>query len=830
MSSPENFRLFILGDPHIEASELGLWQETVTHINTLAPDAVLVLGDLTGGKWTGTREGMTEAVRILSRLEAPWFTIIGNHDLQAAEYTTDAEAVAGFLTFTGRKTPWFSRDLGPLTVIGLSTTQFRSNPVTPHEIVLNEEQLSWFSDELKRKADRPVLVLCHAPPIGSGLLTLSELHCASGNAYVNQNHVPGKVQRLILDHPNILFWFSGHNHMGQHYRDALTCRVGVHFIHTGVVSKRKSRDGCRHSRVLDILATEWRISTFDHALGGIDKTLDCVGSGGLRPWLEYRNIMKGRRRVALEPDTMRQGPGRNTKPAGALRFAFLSDFHGTRHLSVTQRRIVEWCVRQIRAHQVDRVILGGDLTHHAQWEEAKAVVEELGIEDVPIDYLPGNNEAQCLEEKTAGFPNVHLLSGAIVQHGWAENVFLLATTSGASVANATKDLIALAPQDGNLLVLSHYPSEATGVAPLLNGRKVTWICGHRHRHEVRDEGGLAVHVSAGLDPVKVKGQRPELLIVDWDGETAHVQRIEIPEKSLRGAGPFPHVFGLACRGTAEDLVSMAIAREIPALQFHYSHVRGNPTDAELASVRAFRERFPNGFLSLHLPNFPMHPDGPRLEDAVDWLNWGKSAGVDDLTIHLPKAEAGMLFDEDKNLRDTPWARRCLSTYLELAKFCLSSGAGLSLENVYHKNRVLAGEEKLGTRPWHLISLVAWLRRALLQAGYSESQTERVGIIFDAGHAFSDVTVTKEHGLAEWVGLIRPYLQLMHIHQVRINDEGRRTNHHPITDLTEPCINYLGFLAMVGSATARRLPLLIEVRDREAALASWQTLHALEECS
>jgi sugar phosphate isomerase/epimerase len=830
MPSPENLRLFILGDPHIAPGELELWQEAVRQINGIAPDAVLVLGDLTGGKWTGTREGMTQAVGVLAQLKAPWFTIIGNHDLQAKEYATDAEAVSGFLSFTNRESPWFSEDLGPLTVIGLSTTKFRDNPVTPHEIVLSDEQLFWFSEELKRKADRPVLVLCHAPPIGSGLLTLSELHCASGNAYVNQNHVPGKVQRMILDHPNILFWFSGHNHMGQHYREAITCRTGVHFVHTGVVSKRKSRDGYRHSRVLDISPGQWRISTYDHALGGIDPTLDCVVPGGAETWLAYRRIMTGRRRVALDPVTMQQGPGPTTKPAGAVRFAFLSDFHGTRNLTTLQKRIIEWCVRQIRAYQVDRVVLGGDLTHHPCWAEARTFVEELGLEDLPLDYLPGNNEADCLTGEIAPFENVHLLTGPRAQQGWAENVFLLATTSGSSVQSVTQDLTALAPKDGNLLVLTHYPPDPAALAPLQNGRKVFWICGHRHRHEIREEGDLTLHVSAGLDAIKVKNQRPELLIVDWNGETITTQRLEIPEKDLCGTASFPHVFGLACRGSAEDLVTTAIAQDIRAVQFHYRHSQGEPTETEVAALRSFRSHFPDGFLSLHLPNLPLHPEGPRLEEVGAWLTWARGAGVDDLTIHLPKAEVGRLFDQEKNLRNTPWAQQCLTTYRELAKFCLSNGCGLSLENVYHKKPVRPEEEKLGTRPWHLITLVERLRKELLHAGYSEAQTKQIGIIFDAGHAFSDVTVAKEMGLAEWLQSLSPYLRLMHIHQVRISDGGQKTNHHPITALTEPAINYRGFLATVGSLKKSRIPLLIEVRDRDAALESWRVLRVLEQNS
>ena len=55
-------------------------------------------------------------------------------------------------------------------------------PLTPgvwvrsaHEVHIDDEQLSWFEDQLQEAGDRPVVVFSHAPAMGSGLKAVLEV-------------------------------------------------------------------------------------------------------------------------------------------------------------------------------------------------------------------------------------------------------------------------------------------------------------------------------------------------------------------------------------------------------------------------------------------------------------------------------------------------------------------------------------------------------------------------------------------------------------------------------------------------------------------------------
>ncbi len=819
-------RFVVLGDPHITSEEMPLWEEAIDDINALEPQAVLVLGDLTGGADTGAPQGLQRAVAVLNRLKAPWHTIIGNHDLQCTQLNTDEAAVASFLEQVGRSTPWFSEMIGPVAVIGLSNTQWRKNPGTPHEIVINEPQLAWWREELQRLADHPVLMLGHAPPVGSGLLTLTELHCQVGNAFINQNHFSNQIQKTIHEHPNILFWFSGHNHMGQHYRDAITLRQGVHYIHTGVVSRRNSRDGQRHSRVLEIDEGGIRVRTFDHARRRFDETLEHHEPYGLADFLDYRRAMLAKRLVPRDPSTMRQGPGQ-ARSSKAVRFAFVSDAHVVVPVNPVQQRLIDWALQQIKGQAADRIILGGDLTHHADPAEVNEFLNQFAPGSLPIDYLPGNNEGAGLEVDRAAHSNVHPITGCQAGgEGWPPRVFLLQTTNPDDAAVSVGQLAAQWPATGNVLILAHFPPDAAAeaLAAAHPEQQIWWICGHKHVTQTTTEGNLHVLICGGLDPVKVRGQLPAILMIDWDGDTASVQTLHPPEDLLYPIRSQPHPVGMACRDSAEGMIRTALEAGIDCLQFHYSLSHGRPSEADLSAIAHFRQNFNRGFLSLHLPGFSDEPAGPVSPDLAAALQWAREAKVDDLTIHLPAVPVERLFDARQQWLDTPWTRACQEAYLALAEQTLEFGAQLSLENLYNKQPLPPMQEKLSSRPWHLIQFVRRLREALEKRGYSPEKTQRIGIIFDTGHAFRDASVAKIHGLADWIHQIGPYLQLAHIHQVGLSPEGKPTNHRPILNRLGPRINYTGVIAAIEEAARRPVPLLIEVRDKVEALASWQTLN------
>lgn len=821
-------RFVVLGDIHHKPTENRLWDQAIEDLNALQPDAVLAVGDLTGGETTGTSEGMRQVTAMLDRFHADWYAVIGNHDLQAREFETDEEALASFLFHVRRDTPGFRADFGPVTVLGLSNTKRRRNPVTPNEIVFEADQLDWCRDELARIPDRPVLILAHVPPMGSGLITMAELHAHVGNAFANQNHRSGDIMKLARDHSNILMWFSGHNHLGQHYRDAVSTRLGISFVHTGVVGGQ-SRDGFRHSRVIDIYPDRLVIGTFDHTLRCRLPELDHVEPHSLEALLDYRRAIHERRFVPVDPATMRQGPGPQVRASNARRFAFLSDAHLADQIPACQGRVFEWAMQIMKGHAVDDLVLGGDLTHHADPDEALLFMQAVGGMHRPMLYLPGNNETAGLfpDGRAGTHPFVRRLE---VLKDWPGDVFALATTCRQDADEAVCELLKELPEAGPVLVLAHFPPGLL-TPELLEKLSATrtgmdWICGHAHTGESYSVGNIKVHVCGGLDPVKVRGHTPELLICDWDGATLEIQRWRTPRRFLEPCPDGFNPLGIACKAPVAELFQTALAENIAALQFRATEIDGAPTAAELEWRDQFRARFAPGFLSVHLPNLTVRDEEPiDSAEMAPLLDWAGEMRIDDLTLHLPNVPASRLFQADGSFLSAPWAESCLAALLEIAESAIETQVGLSLENVYHKERVPANAEKLGTRPWHLLRVVEWLREKLRERGHSNEAAARVGVIFDTGHAFRDATVSKEHGLADWLRQVGPFVRLCHIHQT-LRENGAMTNHHPITDAAGPHINYTGLLPILREETGSTIPLLIEVRGLEGALTSLRTLRRI----
>lgn len=833
LTGPRLCRLIILGDPHITEREADLWRyEVIPDLNALGAHRVLILGDLTGGpkEWMGSKRGSAAAAVTLNGLTAPWHAIIGNHDLQHADFETDEAALATMLKVVGREKPGFTLELpeerGGLAIIGLDNTQFRPSP---HEIVVDDEQLSWWKGELKRLKNRPVLMLCHTPPIGSGLMMMAEIH-AGGNAYTNQNHKPGRIQGIIRSHPNVLFWFSGHNHLGQHYRHAMTRKLGVTYCHTGTATPASARDGHRHSRILDIHADGFVVHTFDHTLREIDPALEFRETRSLARLMEFREQFTGKTFVPTDPDTMHQGLGIAARPAGVRRIAFLSDAHCALPLPAVQKRLLGWCARTIREYAPDLLLLGGDITHQPDPAQARVFLDTLGLPSIPTTYVPGNNEGRSLDlGATAG--------ASIVRQTrpWpaaGERVFVLPTADREQAAESVRALLAQLPADGAALVFAHFPPEEAGeeLVNALAEQPVTlhWVCGHRHTPTQREQGNLRVRICGGLDPVKVRGTRAELLFVDWDGAEATYHSLEAPAEFISPRRHAERVFplGLAFRAGAEELLTTGLKHQARALQFHYRHSQGEPTAAELALAAEYRAAMPGAFLSLHLPNFPHPEEGPNLADLQPWIQWAGAMKVEDWTIHLPDVTADYLFAEDGRLLETPWAKACMMTYVRLAAMAVAYGANLSLENVHNKSVTPIPEERLGSRPWHLARFIEVMRVGMMTMGVPMEGVFRVGAIFDAGHAFADVKIAKLHGLANWVHELAPYMQLAHIHQVVKFPDGTTKNHQLIEGPLGPMINYTGLLSVLKDAPCRPFPLLIEVREREAALASLETLRNL----
>ncbi|HVC92296.1 MAG TPA: metallophosphoesterase [Pirellulales bacterium] len=297
----------MLGDLHYEAPQDADYRHAREQVLRHGPEAVFQLGDQGGYSHCGTWQSFMEGLEFLTGFDRPFHTLIGNHDLEGHAYSTDAQAVAEWCQAFALDEPYRTIDLGEALAVCLSSTRFRANTGCCHEVYLDESQVEWLRSTLAENRQRPTFIFSHAPPLGSGLRVLQSIHLKCPNAWLNHTDRPERFIDIVNRNPQIKLWFSGHNHLGQWYRDSLSCVNQCTFVHTGVIGE-VSRDGCRHSRLVEFDADGFTLSTIDHATGAATADLRHDYASGAGELLSPRVQENGA--VHFAPPACPTGPDR----------------------------------------------------------------------------------------------------------------------------------------------------------------------------------------------------------------------------------------------------------------------------------------------------------------------------------------------------------------------------------------------------------------------------------------------------------------------------------------------------------------------------------------
>ncbi|HEV3343242.1 MAG TPA: metallophosphoesterase [Pirellulales bacterium] len=293
-------RLAVLGDLHYEAPQDAAYRAARQQITALEPDTVFQLGDQGGYSHCGTWQSYMEGLEFLLGFDRPFGTLMGNHDMEGPEYASDTETVAAWCQAFSAAQPYREMDLGEAVAICLSTTRFRANRGCCHEVYIDDAQLAWFASALARHRRRPTFVFSHAPILGSGLRVLQSIHLKCPNAWMNHTDRPERFIEIVRGNPQIKLWFSAHNHLGQDYPDSFS-RVGhCTFVHTGVIGD-VTRDGARHSRLVDYGREGYVLSTVDHRTGEVVANLRCDYATGTIEVLSPHTAANGEQHFAPPP-------------------------------------------------------------------------------------------------------------------------------------------------------------------------------------------------------------------------------------------------------------------------------------------------------------------------------------------------------------------------------------------------------------------------------------------------------------------------------------------------------------------------------------------------
>jgi len=283
----DDFSLAVLGDLHLDPSDMDCHISGRDHIKRLLylerNSWVVSLGDLGAYGSAGTTENFKFSKEYLDGFGIPFELVTGNHDLEGLdEFETDEENLHAWMKCFGKVTPQFCVEIAEkVLLMGLSTVRFRDAPFSSHEVYIDPGQVAWFEEVLKvhpAEEGWKVLVFTHAPPMGSGLRVVQNVHIKNGCAWINHSSPKSErnaFRKACENYPQIKAWFSGHFHLSHDYQDSVSSAAGVAFIQVGVIGATSSRDGKRQSRIVKGNSQGLQIFTVNHHRGG-DMRLDAT--------------------------------------------------------------------------------------------------------------------------------------------------------------------------------------------------------------------------------------------------------------------------------------------------------------------------------------------------------------------------------------------------------------------------------------------------------------------------------------------------------------------------------------------------------------------------
>ena len=199
-------RLAVLGDLHYEPVEQERFNKARNQILSYQPDAIAQLGDLGGYTHPGTQTSFDEGRAFLSSFQLPFYTLMGNHDLDDTQkYKTDQAVIDTWCKTFDYNNPYYAVDLEHTLLLFLSSTMARDNEID-NQVRLDEAQINWFKEVVKANTHRPIFVFSHAPILGSNLKVLQNLHLKVPNAWINHSHKPEQFIEIVNANPQIKLW------------------------------------------------------------------------------------------------------------------------------------------------------------------------------------------------------------------------------------------------------------------------------------------------------------------------------------------------------------------------------------------------------------------------------------------------------------------------------------------------------------------------------------------------------------------------------------------------------------------------------------------------
>jgi len=218
-----------ISDPHVGSPYFvpNLMNRVIGELNELAPDVVVCTGDLTN---EGYRQEYKSWVAYQERIQAPVYTVVGNHDARNVGYLHFEELIGPL---------WWTADVRGVRIVGVDSSEPDLN-----EGQVGRERYDWIRDRFAEPADLRIFALHHhllpIPGTGRERSTVTD----SGDL----------LEVLIESGVNIVL--SGHKHVPYVWR-----LENLYIANAGTVSSLRLRGHTKPAyNVLEIDGDDVKIS------------------------------------------------------------------------------------------------------------------------------------------------------------------------------------------------------------------------------------------------------------------------------------------------------------------------------------------------------------------------------------------------------------------------------------------------------------------------------------------------------------------------------------------------------------------------------------------
>lgn len=508
------------------------------------------------------------------------------------------------------------------------------------------------------------------------------------------------------------------------------------------------------------------------------------------------------------------------------RFILLADLHLSDHPDTAAHHALQWAVDRVNLERPDFLAVAGDVTTFATAVSARRCVEALDRVEVPVLFTPGNADRRGWHAMSV-FETLAAPGRRAAVFG--DLLVLLPDTSTGTLPDDERSWLNRNLRSNHAarrLVVTHYPldrMDAEGRRWLSrwlteNGVELL-VAGHSHVHRIRRRNGFAEAVVRGLDPDKAIGDLPGISRFESAKEGEWTE-VFIPWSPPIRLLPSDLPDGLLPVGWSIQGDPVNAARETLEFGLSCLEIRPSATDfsqrALSGALRALRDQGPL-HLSYHLPDLKWNPGTGRIdggETVRTHVERAMHAGVDNLTVHVPRASARAM---ERVREGRPQPTACFLSFAEtfatLFSEAVREGVGIAIENIHNPDDTPADspDREFATRIDEYLRWIDAAARAM-----TDVPGAKVGALLDVGHARNNGgDLDNLQPLGDWYACLGRRILGYHIHQVDTDPvTGGLTNHHEISDLFGSRISFAGFLWAWSTHQITRGPLFVEVRDDE----------------